>query len=76
MSALGERLRTRASVITLPLFKAMGMSHSNFDRRFRCFDVLQGEISVLNCRHLVTSRRNATFCDAQHTEPGALFVFL
>jgi hypothetical protein len=45
MSALGERLRTRASVITLPLFKAMGMSHSNFDRRFRCVDVLQGEMS-------------------------------
>ena len=30
---------------------------------------------VLNCKRLVTPRRNATFCDAQHTEPGALFVF-
>ena len=24
---------------------------------------------------LVTPKNNATFCDAQHTEPGALFVF-
>jgi hypothetical protein len=60
MSALGERLRTRASVITLPLFKAMGMSHSNFDRRFRCFDVLQGEIS---CSQLQAFSHIQAQCD-------------